>query len=198
METVAKLLNMEPIFFQNQLELRQWLEKNHETEIQLIIGLYKKGTDKENISWSQVVDEVLCFGWIDGVGKKIDDERWQIRITPRKPNSIWSKVNIAKIKVLTEKGLMHPKGMQAFALRKEEKSGIYSFENDEQKLSPEFQKIFLENKIAWKFFQSQPPGYKKNALHYVMTAKQQPTREKRFAELLSDSENKLRIKMFRR
>ncbi len=189
---------MEPIFFQNQFELREWLQKNHETETQLIIGLYKKGTEKENISWSQVVDQALCFGWIDGVGKKIDDERWQIRITPRKPNSIWSKVNIAKIKVLTENNLMHPKGIQAFAIRKEEKSGIYSFENEQQELSPEFQKRFLENKKAWDFFQSQPPGYKKNALHHVMTAKQRITREKRFVELLNDSENQLRIKIFRR
>lgn len=189
---------MKPIFFKNQSELRKWLEKNHLSEQELILGLYKKGTGKENVTWSQAVDEALCFGWIDGISRRIDEERWQIRLTPRKPNSIWSNVNINKIKVLTENGLMYPKGIEAFSERKEENSGIYAFETEEKQLTTEFEKQFKANTKAWDFFQSQPPGYKKTALHYVMTAKQEATRQKRIENLIADSEAGLRLKQLRR
>lgn len=189
---------MEATFFKNPSELRKWLEKNHLSEQELILGLYKKGTGKENITWSQAVDEALCFGWIDGISRRIDAERWQIRLTPRKPNSIWSNVNINKIKVLAENGLMHPKGIEAFDKRKEEKSGIYAFETEEKKLTAAFEAQFKANKKAWDFFHSQPPGYKKTALHYVMTAKQEATRQKRIDNLIADSEAGLRLKQLSR
>lgn len=189
---------MKPIFFKNQSELRKWLKKNHLSEQELILGLYKKGTGKENVTWSQAVDEALCFGWIDGISRRIDEERWQIRLTPRKPNSIWSNVNINKIKLLTDNRLMYPKGIEAFSKRKEENSGIYAFETEEKQLSIEFTAQFKANIKAWDFFHSQPPGYKKTALHYVMTAKQEATRQKRINDLIADSEAGLRLKQLRR
>lgn len=185
---------MNPIFFKNQSELRKWFQKKHLSEQELILGYYKKGTGKETVSWSESVDQALCFGWIDSVKKSIDGESYQIRFTPRKPNSIWSNVNIKKIEELKNKGLMHPTGIEAFNKRKEHKSGVYAFENEEQKLNEDFEKQFKANKTAWKFFNEQPPGYKKLALHYVMTAKLEDTRNKRFQDLVADSEAGLRLK----
>lgn len=185
---------MKPIFFKNQSELRKWFEKNHLSEQELILGYYKKGTGKESVSWSESVDQALCFGWIDSVRKSIDAESYQIRFTPRKPNSIWSNVNINKIKELTDKGLLHPIGIEAFNKRKEHKSGIYAFENEEKQLDDAFEKQFKANKKAWEFFNLQPAGYKKLALHYVMTAKLEATRNKRFKDLIADSEAGLRLR----
>ena len=185
---------MKPIFFKNQSELRKWFEKNHLSEQELILGYYKKVTGKESVSWSESVDQALCFGWIDSVRKSIDAESYQIRFTPRKPNSIWSNVNINKIKELTDKGLLHPKGIEAFNKRKEHKSGIYAFENEEKQLDDAFEKQFKANKKAWEFFNLQPAGYKKLALHYVMTAKLEATRNKRFQDLIADSEAGLRLR----
>lgn len=185
---------MKPIFFKTQSELRKWFEKNHLSEPELILGYYKKGAGKETVSWSESVDQALCFGWIDSVRKSIDVESYQIRFTPRKPNSIWSNVNIKKIKELTDKELMLPIGIEAFNKRKENKSGVYAFENEEQQLHEAFEKQFKANKKAWDFFNQQPPGYKKIALHYVMTAKLEATRNKRFQDLIADSETGLRLK----
>lgn len=185
---------MKPIFFKNQSELRKWFQKNHLSEQELILGYYKKGTGKETVSWSESVDQALCFGWIDSVRKSIGEESYQIRFTPRKPNSIWSNVNIKKINDLTDKGLILPIGIEAFNKRKEHKSGVYAFENEEQKLNEDFEKQFKANKTAWKFFNMQPPGYKKLALHYVMSAKLEATRNKHFQDLVTDSEAGLRLK----
>lgn len=185
---------MKPIFFKTQSELRKWFEKNHLSEPELILGYYKKGTGKETVSWSESVDQALCFGWIDSVRKSIGEESYQIRFTPRKPNSIWSNVNIKKIKELTDKGLLLPTGIEAFNKRKEEQSGIYAFENEEKKLHEVYEKQFKANKKAWEFFQQQPAGYKKLALHYVMSAKLEATRNKRFQDLITDSEAGLRMR----
>lgn len=185
---------MKPIFFKTQSELRKWFDKNHLSELELILGYYKKGTGKESVSWSESVDQALCFGWIDSVRKSIDVESYQIRFTPRKPNSIWSNVNIKKTEELIDKGLMCVTGIEAFNKRKEHKSGVYAFENEEQKLDEDFEKQFKANKKAWDFFNQQPPGYKKIALHYVMTAKLEATRNKRFQDLIADSEMGLRLK----
>jgi len=185
---------MKPIFFKNQSQLRKWFEKNHLSEQELILGYYKKGTGKETVSWSESVDQALCFGWIDSVRKSIDEESYQIRFTPRKPNSIWSNVNINKIKELTDRGLLLSTGIEAFNKRKENKSGIYAFENEKQQLDEVFEIQFKANKKAWKFFNDQPAGYKKLALHYVMTAKLEATRNKRFQDLVTDSEEGLRMR----
>lgn len=185
---------MKPIFFKTQSELRKWFEKNHRSEQELILGYYKKSTGKETVSWSESVDQALCFGWIDSVRKSIDEESYQIRFTSRKPNSIWSNVNIKKVNELTDRGLMLPIGIEAFNKRKEHKSGVYAFENEEQQLHEAFEKQFKANKKAWEFFNQQPAGYKKLALHYVMTAKLEATRNKRFQDLVADSEAGLRMR----
>ncbi|MFT3794190.1 YdeI/OmpD-associated family protein [Flavobacterium sp.] len=178
---------MNPHFFKDQHELRKWLEKNHDNQTELIVGLYKKGTKKENMSWSELVDQVLCFGWIDGRSKSIDDERWCIRITPRKADSIWSAVNINKMEVLTKAGLMQPAGHTAFAKRKESKSKIYSHESQAKTLAPEYEKQFKSNPKAWEFFNAQPPGYRKVVIHLIMTAKQEKTRISRLESVIADS-----------
>jgi uncharacterized protein YdeI (YjbR/CyaY-like superfamily) len=178
---------MEPTFFTDQNDLRKWLEKNHDKKTELIVGLYKKGTKKENMSWSELVDQVLCFGWIDGRSKSIDDERWCIRITPRKADSIWSAVNINKMEVLQKAGLMQPAGLEAFSKRKESKSKIYSHESATKTLLPAYEKQFKANKKAWEFFNAQPPGYRKVVIHLIMTAKQEKTQISRLESVIADS-----------
>jgi uncharacterized protein YdeI (YjbR/CyaY-like superfamily) len=179
---------MKPIFFAKQSDFRKWLKANHKKKTELLVGFYKVDSGIPSMTWSQSVDEALCFGWIDGVRKSIDKDSYQIRFTQRKQNSIWSGINIKKIEELTQKGLMQPAGLESFTNRKEAKSKIYTYENDEVKLSPQFEKQFKTNKIAWKYFQSLAPGYKKNSTNWVMRATQEVTRLKRLNELIADSE----------
>jgi len=179
---------MAPTFFAKQADLRKWLKKNHKKETELEVGFYKVGSGKPSITWPQSVDEALCFGWIDGVGRSIDKESYQIRFTPRKPGSIWSAINIKKIETLTKQGLMQPAGLAAFEKRKEERSAIYSHENEAAKLTKDFEKQFKANKKAWAYFQSLAPSYKKISTHWVMSAKQERTRLKRLEQLIEESE----------
>lgn len=145
------------------------------------------------MTWSQSVDEALCFGWIDGVRRKIDEESYCNRFTPRKANSNWSAVNIAKVEELTEKGLMKPAGIAAFAKRKESKSKIYAYENELKQFSEEFEKRFSASEKAWKFFEKQANWYKKQMINWVMTAKQEATRERRLEKLIFESGNERRV-----
>jgi len=179
---------MEPIFFDRPAALRKWFEKNHLKEKELVVGFYKTGTGKPTITWPQSVDEALCFGWIDGVRKSIDDESYMIRFTPRKPTSIWSAINIKKIEELTKQGLMLPAGLEAFKQRSEKMSRVYSYENEPVPLSKPFEKTFKANKKAWAYFQSQPPSYQKVATRWIMTAKQEATQQSRLQTLIADSE----------
>jgi uncharacterized protein YdeI (YjbR/CyaY-like superfamily) len=183
-----------PIFFENQEDFRKWLEKNHNTEKELIVGYYKVSSEKHNMTWSQSVDQALCFGWIDGIRKSIDKESYFIRFTPRKPKSIWSAVNINKFNELSKAGLMKPAGIAAFKLREESNSRIYSYENEEFKLPEEFDKVFKANGQAWSYFQSLPPSYRKVSTKWVMSAKQEVTRIKRLDELIRDCEAGRKIK----
>jgi len=178
---------MTPTFFAKQSGFRKWLQKNHKKETELLVGFYKVGSGKPSMTWSQSVDEALCFGWIDGVRKSIDKDRYQIRFTQRKPTSIWSANNINKIKELTKQGLMQPAGLASFEKRIESKSKIYSYEKAEEELTPNFKKQFKANKKAWDYFQSLAPSYRKVSTHWVMTAKQEATRIKRLTQLISDS-----------
>ena len=178
---------MKPKFFPNQKEFRKWLEKNHKKETELIVGFYKVDSGKPSMTWSQSVDQALCFGWIDGVRKSVDKDSYQIRFTPRKLNSIWSTINIQKVKDLSEKGLMQPAGVSIFENRKENKSSIYSHEIEELKFSLEFEKKFKANKIAWKYFQSLAASHQKSSKYWVMSAKQETTKEKRLLQLIQDS-----------
>lgn len=179
---------MTPTFFAKQSDFRNWLQKNHKKETVLLVGYYKVGSGKQSMTWSQSVDHALCFGWIDGVRKSIDRDSYYIRFTPRKTTSIWSAVNIAKVKELTKQGQMQPSGLSAFNFRQEHKSKIYAFENAEVKLSPAFEKQFKANKTAWSYFQSLAPSYRKTSTNWVMSAKQESTMIKRLNELIKDSE----------
>ncbi len=180
-------LKTELTFFKTQLEFRAWLEKNHDKAAELFVGFYKVGSGKPSMSWGESVDQALCFGWIDGLRKSVDDESYFIRFTPRKATSIWSAVNIKKVEELIAKKLMQPAGLASFNLRKEHKSKIYSYEKEPAALSAAFLKKFKANKAAWKYFQSMPPSYQKTVIHHVMSAKQEATRIKRLDELIADS-----------
>src|SRR6201994_5024445 len=143
---------MQPKFFKTPAEWRAWLEEHHGQQKELLVGFYKKASGKPSITWPESVDAALCFGWIDGVRRRIDDVSYCIRFTPRKPQSIWSLVNIKRVAELTRDGLMHPAGQKAFDARKEARSGIYSFEQTEVSFEPAQKKQFQAHPIAWKFF----------------------------------------------
>ena len=179
---------MKPIFFAKQSDFRKWLEKNHKKETELLVGFHKVDSGNPSMTWSQSVDEALCFGWIDGVRKSIDKDRYQIRFTQRKPTSTWSAINIKKMEALVQQGLMQLAGLESFKNRKEKNSKIYTYENEEVKLSPPFEKKFKANKIAWKYFQSLAQSYRKSSTSWVMGAKQDVTRLKRLNALIADSE----------
>jgi len=185
---------MKPLFFPSQSDLRKWFEKNHEKEIEVYIGFYKVGSGKPSITWSQSVDEALCFGWIDGVRRSIDVYSYFIRFTPRKPTSNWSLINIKKIEELTRLGLMKPAGLKAYSKRKDHKSGIYAYENEKVKLKPSYEKKIKADKKAWAFFQIQAPHYKKIVTRWIMTAKQEATQIKRLNELINDCRAGLKIR----
>jgi uncharacterized protein YdeI (YjbR/CyaY-like superfamily) len=184
---------MNVTFFNTPHEFRQWLKENHHTEKELLVGFYKVGTKKPSMTWSESVDQALCFGWIDGVRKSIDEESYSIRSTPRKPTSIWSAVNIKKMEELTKAGLMTEAGQKAFELRKEEKSAIYSHEKGLATLDPELEKQFKANPKAWDFFGKQAPSYRKVMLHWIMSAKQEKTRLSRLEKTIRESESGKRI-----
>jgi uncharacterized protein YdeI (YjbR/CyaY-like superfamily) len=185
---------MSATFFAKQSEFRKWLEKNHKTKQELIVGYYKVGSNKPSMTWSQSVDEALCFGWIDSVRRSIDKDSYCIRFTPRKPNSIWSAININKVEVLKKQGLMKPEGLAIYEIRKEPISKIYSYENAAQEFPPNFEKIFKVNKKAWDFFNKQAPSYKKLMLHHITNAKQEATRIKRLENLIAESEKLKKIR----
>ena len=184
---------MEPRFFQTQKDFRRWLEENHEKESEIIVGFYNIKSGKKTMTWSEAVDQALCFGWIDGVRRRVDEESYSNRFTPRRPNSNWSAVNIKKVEELTAKGLMKPAGIAAFQKRKEEKSAIYAYENERKQFSEEFEKQFKANEKAWNFFEKQANWYKKQMTGWVMTAKQETTRARRLEKLIAESENEKRL-----
>jgi uncharacterized protein YdeI (YjbR/CyaY-like superfamily) len=175
-------------FFKTQNDFRKWLEKNHNKSDELWVGYYKKSSGKASIDWPQSVDEALCFGWIDGLRKSIDEVSYKIRFTPRKPGSIWSAVNLKRANELIELDLMQPAGIKAFNKKDEKKINRYSFERENVKLDKEYEKKFISNKKAWDFFQSMVPSYIKPATWWVMSAKQEETRIKRLNILIECSE----------
>lgn len=174
-------------FFETQQDFRNWLEAHHELATELLVGYYKVGSGKPSMSWSQSVDQALCFGWIDGVRRSIDKESYCIRFTPRRPTSNWSAINIRKIEELTKAGLMKPAGVKAFALRKENKSEVYSYENEALPLAPDLEKQFRENKEAWDFFMKQAPSYRKAIAKWIVSAKQEKTRQSRLERAIQES-----------
>jgi uncharacterized protein YdeI (YjbR/CyaY-like superfamily) len=189
---------MNPIFFDSPAAFRRWLRANHAEETELWVGYHRKETGRPSMTWSDSVDEALCFGWIDGIRKKVSDEAYMIRFTPRKPRSVWSDVNIAKVAALTAAGRMRAAGVKAFAARDEERSGVYAFERKTAALSDEELAAFRKKAKAWKFWEAQPNGYRRTAMHWVASAKRPETRARRFATLLADSAAGLRIASQRR
>lgn len=180
---------MKATFFATQEKFREWLEKNHQKEKELLVGYYKVDSGKPSITWSQSVDQALCFGWIDSVRRSIDKESYCIRFTPRKRTSIWSDINIKKVEQLTKSGLMTPEGQKVFDLRKEHKSGIYSHENEPANFSPDYESRIKMNKPAFHFFNEQSPTYKKVMTHWIMRAKQEKTRLSRLEKLIAACEH---------
>ena len=187
------LSEMKPRFFSSQEKFRKWLEQNHASERELVVGFWKVASGKPSMTWSESVDQALCFGWIDGVRKSLGDESYTIRFTPRKPKSIWSKINIEKVERLKEQGLMHPAGLAAFDKKEDHRSAIYSYENRPREFEPAFEKRFRKNKKAWKFFESQPAGYKRLMIFRVVSAKQEATRSSRLEDLIAASEEGRRL-----
>lgn len=178
---------MKPQFFETPAAFRTWLEKNHDREPELLVGFYKRDSGRPSITWPQSVDEALCFGWIDGVRKRIDDESYSIRFTPRRPGSIWSAININRAGELIGEGRMHPSGLAAFERRTEAKSRVYAYENAEQALAPADEKRFRANRKAWTFFNEQPPGYRRVILYWITSAKKDETRARRLEKLIEAS-----------
>ena len=184
-------------FFETPAHFRRWLEANHHKASELWVGFHKKGT-RPSITWPESVREALAFGWIDGVRKSVDDTSYKIRFSPRKSSSVWSAINIRIAKELIEEGGMSPAGLKAFEARKENRSGIYSYENRPQTLPDEYEKKLRKNAAAWKTFQAQPPGYRKMVTWWVVSAKKEETRQKRLDQLIADSAKGLRIAELRR
>jgi len=184
---------MEPTFFSRQEDFRKWLKKNHSKEKELLVGFYKVTSGIPSMSWSESVDQALCFGWIDGIRKSIDEKSYTIRFTPRKKDSIWSAINIKKVEELTKSKLMTPAGKKAYSYRTENKSKIYSHEKEPVELDPQYVKVFKKNKKAWNYFSTQAPSYKKVMIHWIMSAKQEKTRISRLEKTIVTSEEEKRM-----
>jgi len=184
------MVKMEPHhvrFFATPAELRDWFDEHHLTEDELWIGYYKKASGRPSVDWSQVVDEALCVGWIDGVRKSVDDEVSVQRLTPRRKGSIWSAINVAKVAKLTEEGRMRAAGLAAFAARTEANTGIYSHERPAASFSDDDEGRFRADELAWSDWERRPAGYRRQATHWVTSAKQTATRERRLTQLIEDS-----------
>ena len=175
------------MFFATPAKWRDWIEKHHHERQELLVGFYKKDSGKPSITWPESVDAALCFGWIDGVRRRIDDLSYTIRFTPRKPRSIWSAVNIKRVHELASAGLMHPAGIKAFEAREPARSAVYSFEQKGVEFEAVQKRRFRANRAAWKFFASQAPWYRRAATWWVVNAKRPETRGKRLAALIEDS-----------
>lgn len=182
-------------YFKSAADFRRWLEANHASVRELFVGFYKQDSGKGGITYAEAVDEALCFGWIDGLKKRVDEFSYTHRFTPRKPKGNWSRVNLQHVERLKKSGRMMPAGLKAYDARDLKKCGVYSFENAPRKLSAADKKQFKTDKTAWDFFQQQPPGYRRLAVWWVVGAKKEETRARRLAQLLADSGNGRRLGM---
>jgi uncharacterized protein YdeI (YjbR/CyaY-like superfamily) len=176
---------MEPLFFATASEFRKWLKTHHATARELWVGFHKKGSGRPSITWPESVDEALCVGWIDGLRRRIDDESYVIRFTPRKPTSTWSSVNTKRMAELLREGRVRPAGLKAFELRSDEKTALYSYEQRESaRFDEASEQQFRSQEAAWKYFQAQAPWYRKTATYWVVSAKKEETRQRRLAQLI--------------
>jgi uncharacterized protein YdeI (YjbR/CyaY-like superfamily) len=187
-------MTLKPRFFASPSEWRTWLEEHHADTEELWVGLYKRDSGRPSITWPEAVDGALCFGWIDGIRKSIDNISYKIRFTPRKPRSVWSAVNLKRATELSNKGLMHPAGIAAFQKCDEKRSAIYSYEQRKRaKLPAAYTTQFRNQPAAWAFFQAQPPGYKRICSWWIISAKKEETRLKRLAELIEHSKQRRKM-----
>jgi len=187
-----------PIFFGSPQEFYDWLEEHHESADEVYVGFHKTHTGKRAMTWSESVDQALCFGWIDGRSNSIDEDRYMQRFTPRRPGSNWSKINVEKVAKLIEDGRMRPAGLAAFERRTDDKTGVYSFERGNRELPSEYEARLRANEAAADYFDSRPPWYRRTAIHLVMSAKREETRERRLRQLIEDSAAGRDIKQLRR
>jgi uncharacterized protein YdeI (YjbR/CyaY-like superfamily) len=185
---------VEPIFFPTPADFRKWLRRYHNTAEELWVGFYRKQSGRPSITWPESVDEALCVGWIDGIRKRLDAQSYMIRFTPRRRGSIWSAVNIKRVTVLTNEKRMQPAGLAAFGERRENKSGIYSYEQRSEQLPEPYASRLKKEKAAWEFFHAQPPSYRKAIGWWVVSAKQEETRQKRLAKLIAESARGRRLR----
>jgi uncharacterized protein YdeI (YjbR/CyaY-like superfamily) len=190
---------MKPLFFTSPSAFRKWLEKHHDHTRELWVGFYKRDSGKPSITWPEAVDAALCFGWIDGLRKSVDVESYSIRFTPRRRESIWSAVNLKRMEVLIEMGVVRPTGLKAFRERNRKKSGLYSYEQRKgARLGEADEKRFKANNRAWDFFQAQAPWYQRTATFWVISAKKEETRQRRLARLIEASGNEQSIAPLKR
>jgi uncharacterized protein YdeI (YjbR/CyaY-like superfamily) len=189
---------MEATIFPTAAAFRAWLEKHHATEPELWVGYYRKGTGKQSITYSEAVDEALCFGWIDGITRRIDETSWANRYTPRRARSIWSNVNVRRVGSLLEQGRMHPAGIAAFEARRADRTGVYAFEQAPAVLDPALEVRLRADPVAFAFLEVQPAGYRQAVIHWVMDGKQEATRLRRLEKLIEDSAAEQRVAQFSR
>jgi len=187
---------MKPRFFRSAPDLCRWFESHSGTESELWLGFHKRASGRPSVNWPESVDQALCFGWIDGLRKNIDESRYMIRFTPRKSNSTWSTVNVKRVESLVERRLMRPAGLAAFDARRENRSGIYSYEQRPSNLPEPYAGFLEEHPRALRFFAAQPPSYRRAAIWWVVSAKQEATRKRRLERLIDDSEHERRIPQF--
>jgi uncharacterized protein YdeI (YjbR/CyaY-like superfamily) len=189
---------MDVVFFESPAGFRKWLEEHHATARELWVGYYKKSSGRPSMTWQESVDQALCFGWIDGIRKSLDEVSYTNRFTPRKRGSTWSAVNVKRAQALIDEGLMRPAGLRAFEARVENRSGIYSYEQRSDRLDEPYERLLERNKAAWKFFQAQTPSYRKAAGWWVVSARKEETRLKRLEKLIEDSAEGRQIAQFAR
>ena len=178
---------MKPRFFATAANWRAWLEEHHATAPEVVVGFYRKGSRKPSVTWPEAVDQALCFGWIDGIRRRIDDESYSNRFTPRRRASNWSVINVKRVRELRALGLMRPAGLAAFEAREDARTGQYSYEQAGRELEPELEARLRANAEAWRYWQAQPAGYRRTVSHWITSAKQPATRERRLASLIEDS-----------
>ena len=185
----------EPVFFPTEADFRRWLNVNHETAPDLLVGFWKKGSGKPSIDWPQARDEALCFGWIDGIRKSLGDDAYTIRFTPRRKGSIWSKVNVERFEALKASGCMTSAGEAAYE-RDKHRSGLYSYEKPLASLAEKEEALFRKNKIAWADWEKRPASYRRSALGWITSAKRPETRAKRLTQLIEVSAEGRRLPQY--
>jgi uncharacterized protein YdeI (YjbR/CyaY-like superfamily) len=189
---------LEPRFFANPAEWRRWLAAHHAREQELWVGFHKRATGQPSLTWPESVDEALCFGWIDGLRKRLDDRSYMIRFTPRRTGSIWSAVNVRRVSELIRRGRMRAAGRRAFEKRDEKKTAVYSFEQRRQaKLPARYLRELRANAAAWQFFSRQAPWYQRTVTWWIVSAKREPTQRKRLETLIADSARGVRIDLMK-